>query len=303
MKRKLIIIIALILAIVAAVFYFTKTENTFFKETSLYKAVPVSVPVFIELNSLKSIPVKNSIFEQYFEIEKVSQVSDWIQKLDSIIGDDNHIQNGLRSDPFILAIGFMGEKILTPLVIQKAESSGRKKSVDNLARALYPETENTYSEIDYTGYKITSVTTADNVNVLNFCFTSGLFLASSNLVLVQQSLLQLTESGISDNSNFVKLNNAVESEPDFAFYINQKLFPDIIAEWINSTSIEEVNEFGENTRRNHYRNIQSFKRFAAWSQLEAEFDDSEIVLNGKTVANDSLNQFLSVFSGQEPVRS
>ena len=303
MKRKLIIVIALVLAIVAAVFYFTKTENTFFKETSLYKAVPVSVPFFIELNSLKSIPVKNSIIQQYIEIEKISKVTDWIQKLDSVIKDNSDVQNGLRSDPFIVAMGFMGEKNLTPLFIQKAESSGRQNSLENLARAMYPELENTYTEIEYTGYKITTVTSSNNNNVLNYCFTSDLFLASSNLVLVQQSLLQLTESGISENPLFVKLNDAVESQPDIVFYFNHRLFPDIITEWVNSTSIEMINEFEENARRNHYRNVQSFKRFAAWTQLEADFNDNEIVLRGKTVANDSLNHFLSVFNGQEPVRS
>jgi hypothetical protein len=158
MKRKLIIVVALVLVIAAAVLYLTKTENTFFKETSLYKAVPVSVPFFIELNSLKSIPVKNSIIQQFIEIEKISKVTGWIQKLDSIIKDDSDIQNGLRSDPFIIALGFMGEKNLTPLVIQKAESSGRQKSLENLAHAMYPESENTYTEIEYTGYKITTVT-------------------------------------------------------------------------------------------------------------------------------------------------
>jgi len=303
MKTKLIIAIGIVLVLAAAVFYFTKTENTFFKETSLYKAVPLSVPVFIELNSVKSIPFKNSVFDRYFELEKVSKISHWIQELDSTISENNKIQNGLRSDPFILAIGFMGNKILTPLVIQKAESSGRKKSIENLARALYPESENTYTEIDYTGYKITTVTSVNGANMLNYCFTSGLLIASSNLVLVQQSLLQLKEPGIKENSSFIKLNDAVESEPDFALYINHKLFPDIITNWINSSSIEDVNEFGENVRRNHYRNIQGFKRYAAWSQLEAVFDENEIVLNGKTVSNDSLNNFLSVFNGQNPVRS
>ncbi|MDO8951194.1 MAG: hypothetical protein Q7U86_01150 [Draconibacterium sp.] len=303
MKKKLVTGIGVVLVIAAAVLYLTKTENTFFKETSLYKAVPVSVPFFIELNSLKSIPVKHSIIQQFIEIEKIIKVTDWIQKLDSVIKDDSDIQNGLRSDPFIVAMGYMGEKNLTPLVIQKAESNGRQKSLENLARALYPEPENTYTEIEYTGYKITTVTSSNSINVLNYCFTSGLFLASSNLVLVQQSLLQLTESGISENPVFVKLNDAVESQPDVAFYFNHRLFPDIITEWVNSTSIELTNEFGENARRNHYRNVQSFKRFAAWTQLGAVFKDNEIVLYGKTVANDSLNHFLSVFNGQEPIRS
>jgi hypothetical protein len=304
MKRKQIVVIGLILAIVvAAVFYFRKTENTFFKDTSLYKAVPVSVPVFFELSSLKSLPVKNPVIEQFAGLEKIGEVTGWFQKLDSTIRENGEIQNGLRSDPFIIALGFMGEKNLTPLIIQKAESSGRQRSLENLARALYPETENTYTEIDYTGYKITSVTSSKNVNVLNYCFTSGLVLASSNLVLVQQSLLQLTESGIFNNPGFIKLNEAVESQPDVAIYFNQKLFPDIITEWVNSSSIEGVNEFGENVRRNHYRNIQSFKRYADWNQLAAVIDNYDLLLKGKTVANDSLNQFLSVFNGQLPVRS
>ena len=136
MKKKLVTGIGVVLVIAAAVLYLTKTENTFFKETSLYKAVPVSVPFFIELNSLKSIPVKHSIIQQFAEIEKISKVTNWIQKLDSVIKDDSDIQNGLRSDPFIIAMGYMGEKNLTPLVIQKAESSGRQKSLENLARAL-----------------------------------------------------------------------------------------------------------------------------------------------------------------------
>jgi hypothetical protein len=303
MKKKLIIGIALLLAIAAAVFYFTQAENTFFKETSLYKAVPVSVPVFIEMSSLKAIPATNPVIGQYFDINKIRSVSNWVQKLDSVIKDNSDIQNGLRSDPFIIALGFMGEKNLTPLIIQQAESSGRQRSLNNLARALYPEPENIYTEIDYTGYKITTVTSANNVNVLNYCFTSGLFLASSNLVLVQQSLLQLTESGISRNPGFVKLNNAIESQPDISIYFNHRLFPDIINEWVNSASIEMINEFGENARRNHYRSVQSFKRYAAWSQVGAEFGKNELLLRGTTVANDSLNHFLSVFNGQEPLRS
>ena len=304
MKGKLIVVIALVLAIiVATVLYFTKTENTFFKDTSLFSAVPVSVPVFIEVASLKAVPSKNAVIEQFAGLEKIGVLTGWIEKLDSIIQENSEIQNGLRNEPFIAALGFMGEKNLTPLFIQKAESSSRQRSIANLARALYPETENTYTEIDYTGYKITSVTSANNVNVLNYCFTSGLVLASSNLVLVQQSLLQLTESGIFNNPGFIKLNEAVESQPDVAIYLNQRLFPDIITEWVNSSSIETVNEFGENVRRNHYRNIQSFKRYADWTQLAAVIDNFDLVLMGKTVANDSLNHFLAVFNGQLPVRS
>lgn len=304
MKGKLIVVIVLVLAIiVAAVFYFTKTENTFFRETSLYKAIPVSVPVFIEAGSLKSVSAKNAVIEQFAGLKRTGEITGWIQKLDSIIKGNNDIQNSLRSEPFIAALGFLDEQNLTPLIIQKAESNSRQRTLENLARALYPESKYTYTKIDYTGYRITTVTSANNVNVLNYCFTSGLVMASTNLVLVQQALLQLTEPGILNNTGFIKLNESVEPLPEVSIYLNQKLFPDIIAEWVNSTSIEAINEFGGIDRRNHYRSIQGFKRYADWSQLAATINNYDLVLKGKTVASDSLNHFLAVFYGQLPVRS
>ncbi|MBK6283706.1 MAG: hypothetical protein IPF54_14575 [Draconibacterium sp.] len=269
----------------------------------MYTAVPVSVPVFIELNSFKTMPFDSPLFEKWTDVEKISGFKLWGEKLDSIIRKNGDIQNGLRSDRFIVALGLMGDKSLTPLVIQKAESSGRQKSIETLSRVLFPEPEFTYTEIDYTGYKITSAITIDSKKSFHYCFTDGLVIASSNLVLVQQSLLQLSEPGITKNPSFEKITKSMGSEPDVAFYVNQQLFPDFLLEFVNSSSIEEANEFGENVKRNHYRNVRDFKRFSSWNEFEAEFNDNDILFKGITVANDSTNDFLSVFHGQEPQRS
>ncbi len=303
MKKNLIISLSVILIVAAAIFYFSKGQNPFFKETLLYKAVPVSVPVFVELNSFKSIPFDSPLFEKWADVDKINGFKIWVEKLDSIIKENSDIQNGLRSDRFIVALGLMGDKSLTPLVIQQAESNGRKKSIETLSRVLFPEPEFTYTEIDYTGFRITSATTVDGKKSFHYCFTGGLVIASQNLVLVQQSLLQLTENGITTNPSFVKVTKSMRSEPDVAFYINQQLFPDFLLEFVNSSSIVEMNEFGEEVKRNHYRNVRDFKRFSSWNELEAEFNDEDILLKGITVANDTANHFLSVFNGQEPQRS
>ena len=303
MKKNLIIGIGVVLIIATAIFYFSRSENTFFKETSLYTAIPVSVPVFVELNSFKSIPFDSPLFEKWADVEKISAFKIWIEKLDSIIKENGDIQNGLRSDRLIVALGLMGDKSLTPLVIQKAESSGRKKSIETLSRVLFPEPEFTYTEIDYTGYKITSASTVDNRKSFHYCFTGGLVIASQNLVLVQQSLLQLSESGLAENPLFEKITKSIDSEPDVAFYVNQQLFPDFLLEFVNSSTFAEMNEFGEELKKNHYRNVRNFKQFAAWNEWEAEFNNNDIFLEGITVANDTANNFLSVFYGQEPQRS
>lgn len=302
MKRNLIIGIGFLIVAVI-VFYLYKTDKTFFKETSLYKAIPVSVPVFVELNSLKSIPYDSPVIERFFELDGMGEYNTWMHRLDSITKRNSNIQSGLRSDRFILAFGLMGDNELTPLLIQKAESSGRKKSIDHLIKVLFPETEFTYSEIDYAGNKIVSGTTIDNKSSINYCFTSGLLIASTNLVLVQQALLQVNENGILNNPSFTKLTESFNSEPDIAWFINQELFPDYLLEFINSNSISETDEFGRNVKRNHFRNVRDFKKFASWSELDARFNKNDILLKGLTVANDSTNDFLAVFKGQEPKRS
>jgi hypothetical protein len=303
MKKNLIIAIGIVLIIAATIFYFSKSETSFFKETSLYTAVPVSVPVFVELSSFKSIPLNSPLFEKWGDVEKINGFKNWGEKLDSIIRKNGDIQNGLRSDRFIIALGLMGDKSLTPLVIQKAESTGRQQSIEILSRVLFPEPEFTYNVIDYTGFKITSATTEDSKNSFHYCFSNGLVIASQNLVLVQQSILQLSEPGITNNPSFEKITKTMRSEPDVAFYVNQQLFPDFLLEYINSSSFAEMNEFGEEVKRNHYRNVRDFKNFSSWNELEAKFKENDILLKGITVANDSANHFLSVFNGQEPQRS
>ena len=303
MKKKLIIGISVLLIIAAAVFYFTRSENPFFKETSLYNAVPVSVPLFVELNSLKSIPFDDPVFEKWMDVEKISGFKKWIQQLDSVIKENGDIQNGLRSERLVVALGLMGDKNFIPLIIQKAGGNSRKKSIEALSRVLFPEPDFTYSEIDYTGFKIVSGNTADGRKSINYCFTSGLVIASTSLVLVQQALLQLSEPGITKNPSFTKLTKSFESEPDIAWFVNQQLFPDFLLEFVNSSSIVETNEFGEEVKRNHYRSVNAFKKFAAWNEMEAEFNDNDILLKGVAVANDSANHFLTVFNGQEPQRS
>lgn len=303
MKKNLIIAISAVLIVASAILYFSKSETSFFKETSLYTAVPVSVPLFVESNSFKSIPFDSPLFEKWADVEKISAFKIWIEKLDSIIKENGDIQNGLISDRFILALGLMGDKSLTPLVIQKAESSGRKKSIETLSRVLFPEPEFTYSEIVYTGFKITSAINEDNKKSFHYCFTDGLAIASQNLVLVQQSLLQLSEPGLTVKPLFEKITRTMNSEPGVAFFVNQQLFPDFLLEFVNSSSLAEMNEFGEEVKKNHYRNVRNFKQFAAWNELEAEFNENDIFLEGITVANDTANNFLSVFNGQKPQRS
>ncbi len=74
MKRNLIILLIVILAGLAGFIYFTKKEVSFSKVTSVYKAVPISSPVFVELRALKSIPINEQMIQGFINGEKGSAI-------------------------------------------------------------------------------------------------------------------------------------------------------------------------------------------------------------------------------------
>ncbi|HSH19976.1 MAG TPA: hypothetical protein VLA03_05965, partial [Draconibacterium sp.] len=228
--------------------------------------------------------------------------SSWITKADSLIINSKNIQTGLRSDPLVMVLGLVGESDLFPLIIKKADSGNKRKSLDNLAREMYPEPEYTLEEIEYSGHIITSIKSNQNTNLFHYCFIEGLYLASPKILLVEQSIRQLSAHSITEDSNFSKVNQTANSDSELSLYFNHKSFSDVIAGWMNPKSIISINEFGENNSTNYARGIRDFKNFAAWSELDIQIDKNEILMNGVSAVNDSLNHFLSLFTGQEPVR-
>ncbi|MBT6763781.1 MAG: hypothetical protein HOA90_04540 [Prolixibacteraceae bacterium] len=302
MKRNLIIILIAALTVVIGFVYFTKDEVTFSRETSVYKAVPVSTPLFIEFSSIQSIPVENPIVQEFVKSEIWNEFFELIEKLDTIIQYKKDIQNNLRNEPFILAFNFTGKNELVPIVIKKADSNNKRKTLENLIQVLFPFDEYLYDKRNYNGHRITTISTSANSNTLFYCFTGGLFLTSTNSILLEQSIRQINTQGIVENPFFLKANKTVTSQSEISLYVNHVYFPEFLGNWINNKSTEKVNEFGEKVKINYKNQVKIFKDYAAWSELDLSFGKSEITLNGISTSTDSLNHFLSVFDGQEPVR-
>lgn len=302
MKRNLIIFLILSLAVVAGFIYFTKDEVSFTKETSLYKAVPVTSPCFIEFKSLKSIPLGNPIIKEMINANIGSSFFGLVAQSDSLIKSDSEIQNGFRNSSFILAFSLTGKTDMVPLFIKNANTNTKKNNIRSLMKLLYPSDRYKYEERDYSGNTITSVSKGNN-SVVHFCFFEGLFLASPNAISVEQAIRQISTYTLLNNQFFNEVNKTVTSQAEISFYVNHIYFPELAENWLNSKSTKNVNEFGETVVSNYQKQLESFADFASWSELDVNFDDEKILLNGVSVADDSLNHFLSVFEGQEAARS
>lgn len=300
-KQNLLIILVVLIAVVAGFIFFTKNDVVFSKETSLYKAVPISSPVFVELSSLKAIPKENPILQELKGIDDIAWLLAKINETDLSIKKNVEIQNHLTEKPLIIALDFIGKNVLKPVFISELKTSEELKGFNKLVEDLLGVSASSFSDRKYDGNKIVDIVDGAGNNLLHYCAVDGLIILSPEAILVEKCIRQLTSLNITDISYFKKVNKTVTSQSDIAWYINHNRFPDLWANFLNDKTNSEVNEFDETVKINLKHEVQSIQNYASWSELDLDFDDEKISLNGITAADDSLNNFLSVFEGQTPV--
>jgi len=301
MKRTLIIILVALIAVVAGYIFFTRNDVVFSKETSLYKAVPVSSPVFFEVNSLNSIPLENEMLTELSGIEFISTLLAKVSQADKIISDIKEVQGSWARRPFILAYDFVGEEKIEPLIISTIKNSKELHGFGLLLGEISGVSNPELAEKKYSTYKIFSFTNSEGKSFY-FSAASGLLLFSPELIMVEKGLRQLSSENLTDIRNFNKVNKSATSGADVSCYINHERFAELLGRIINGRTFSEENEFGESERINLRRKILETKDFASWSEMDMSLTDDLISLNGITAADDSLNHFITVFSGQSAER-
>jgi hypothetical protein len=301
MKRILILIIIIILGSLAAYLYFSNQGKVSFKkDISLYEAVPVSSPFFFEFNSIRSFPFNNPVTNEIINADIGNSFFESLLKLDSLIRDSEQIPNSLRSDPFILSFGYTGRNQLIPLIIKKVGSTVSKRNLDKLIRLYCPTEKYSYNEKEYGKYKIIEIRGINNGSSLFFSFAGGLLLLGPESLLLEQAVRQLVTPGIMNNPYFQEAHKTANGK-EISLYINHSDFPGFLKNILNGENVSKIDEFGETTYSCTQKKAERFGDFAAWSELDFHFRDDHLILTGISLADDSLNHFLSVFNDQQPV--
>jgi hypothetical protein len=299
MKRNLIIAFSLVLVSSIAYLWYSSGDTPFSKDLTLCEAVPVSSPFFFELSS---IPPDHPILH---ELEEAGIAKSWfmfLEKADSIIGHSDKIPNNLRNSSFILSFGFAGKNELFPVLITKVENPNRQNAVELFIRHLYPPGKFSYRERTYGKHTLCEIIPNETGSPLFYSISNELLLISSKSILVEQVLRQLSTPGILKNPFF--LETALNADDQkLSLYINHEWLSGFIGTLFSSNVTEKQDEFGGTRRYQPALVAEKFRKFAGWSKLNFGFYNDRLILNGLSAADDSLNHFLAVFSGQQPLRS
>lgn len=301
MKRNLILVVLIILAVAGGYFYLSNKNNPFVKNTSVYKAVPVSSPLFFEINSIHSVPFGNAFVQ---ELESAGIGEEWFTFLhhaDSLIEITDDLPRNLRNSSFLLAYGIAGRNELVPLLITRAGSNSRETALMQFIKTAYPSSNYNYTAREYGKHQIQEVTDGANREILFFSFAEDLLLASPRAIIIEQVIRQLSSQGIQNNPYFLNVNKTTGTQ-DVSLYVNHNWINSFFAGILNRTTIQKVDEFGTTARFQYSQNAEKFRDFATWSGLDIHFGNEGLLLKGTSAADDSLHNFLSVFDDQQPVR-
>lgn len=300
--KKLILLIVLILVSVAGVYLYRtyfKEESIAQKEIVLYKAIPASSPVFMEVSGIKELDF--SEFVDYDRLENKSGIfyQNQVSRVQELIAS-HKIPGSLRSTPFVLAFGFAGDNTAYPLVIMRA-GKNKQKNLEKLFGVCFPVDQYQFSEEQYSKERIVSVKNTKGQAVFHYAFTRGYFLGSSNNLLVEESIRQI-DVGNSAIVTHIREKSTQLKQGKNTVYINHDALAELMAFWVNPKREKYTNEFGETVVSSRRNNSREFKNFASWSQLNIDEGKTRVLFTGSSFAGDSLNHYLSVLKGQESGR-
>ncbi len=301
MKRKLVILLSFLLALVAGYYLFSGEDLPFSKDDSIYKAVPVSAPFFFEFSSVKALAPDNPFFSELNEAEIGNFWFELIQKADSLVGTIDEIPNNLRNQPFILSFGFAGRNELVPLVIIRAESENRQSGLETLIQKLYPSNAYSFTVRDYGKHIIREIHPVGTGNSFFYSFAGGLFIMSPRSILLEQVLRQLSTPGILKNPYFTEANRQTAGQ-GVSLFVNHAWMHSFFGNLLSRSVTPKTDEFGAEVRLHSLARAEKFREFAGWSGLGLQTRNEQLILSGISAADDSLNHFLAVFNDQQPVR-
>lgn len=301
MKRYLIVILFVLVASVGVFYYFSDNKEVFQHESSLYKAVPLTAPLFFETDGLNAIPIQNPAVSELAGIPKFNEHLNKLSSILNTIKDEEEIQNQLGRRSMLLAFDFVGKNVLYPVIISSLKSVKERQGLELLIEKLTGISRAAFQNRNYNGYTIIDVADVEGSNKLSLGIAGSLVIISPEVILVEKCIRQLNASGITENQYFKLVNKTVANQSDVSLYINHRRFPELWANYLNGKTKKQNNEFGETNRLNLKRAILKIKDYASWSELDFSFYNNRLLLHGITAADDSLYHFLSVLQGQQAV--
>ncbi|MCK4700839.1 MAG: hypothetical protein KAT38_10905, partial [Bacteroidales bacterium] len=291
MSRKLLSLLLSVLFITIIItgyfLFYTKKDN----KVDFFQAVPVDASLIIETENLKglisALHEENLIWKEFTEIRKFKQFDNQLVYIDSLDREVKLASNIFRNNKILISVHMIGRDGIDLLVLFNLPDRVKGKEVAEAISEICPDCTDTAKKYGNTEIHELKPKEFKKSNSAYYAIKNNIFIFSYSDILLEKAIRQIDQpESIKQSNGFRIVEKTAGHNVDANLYIQFGTFPRLVSQLFG----------GE------YQNIAlKLTHLANWAELDINIKEEEILLNGFTYSNDSANNWLNIFSGQEAV--
>ncbi len=256
---------------------------------SPFKAIPGNTALIFKLNKagnlLEELNRSNLLWRELSRFPGVSTVRGELQVVDSASRKNARINEILQHFNIYIAISLSGWNTFGSLYLTNLPRSVSESDITDFVVELSGG-KAIFTESPYATTKILRVQPKGSGAPFYFGVLKGVFMGSYHADLVKKAIDRLSlNTPMASSYGFQRVESTTGKKVDANIYVNYRFF---------SLVLSKI------TRTENLADLIKFSHFADWSGLDLIIKKDELLFNGFTVANDSSQHFLALFSEQKP---
>jgi ribosomal protein L20 len=288
MLKKILTIASLFIIVAAGFFGYQYIKSQRIPDFNMVKAIPPDAAFIIDsenfIEKINSLSKNNKIYKELIQLEKVNHFNESLSYLMKLYTGNKNIKELMDDNRIIISAHHSGKENIAFLFLMQMNSFRDQKIIVQSIENLLKHQEK-LKKREYNNTWIYQINT--NNRELYFSFNHGILLLSPSAILLESAIRQseVNESILND-SGFNTVQETAGKNVDANIYINLSQFPEIISYTLNEK---------------YKSNIANFTHFGNWMELDVNLKDDAVLLNGFTFSDQSLHNYLNIFSTQEAV--
>jgi len=256
---------------------------------SPFNAIPGNTAVIIQLNKagnlLEELNRSNLLWKAFTRFPGISVVRDELHFVDSASRKNERINKIFQQYNFLISITLSGRTNFGALYLAKVTGANPESYITGFVEEL-SSGKAIISETPYYTTSLKRIQFKGTHDAFYFSVLKGVFIGSFHADLVKRAIDRLSlNTPMVTSSGFRKVEASAGKKVDANIYINYRFFSLVLTKL---------------TRDEKLPDLIRLSNFADWSGLDLIVKKDELLFNGITVASDSSQQFLALFSDQKP---
>jgi len=288
--RTILIVLAVVVAVAGFSWLGYALYNKFQRPSeSPFNAIPGNTALIIQLNKagnlLEELNRSNLLWRALSRFPGISTVKNELHYVDSASRKNEKINKIFQQYNILVSITLSGRNNFGALYLASVSGRDPESYILEFINEINSR-KAILSETPYSTTRLHRIQSGGSREAFYFAVLKGVFMGSFHADLVKRAIDRLSlNTPMAASSGFRKVQASSGKKADANIYINYRFF---------SLVLSKI------TREENLPDLLKFSNFADWSGLDLIIKKDELLFNGITVASDSNQQFLSLFTDQKP---